>query len=1036
MRLQDHTSFNVRAETTRRLPGKRIPACFSSIRWNRLGHMKTHIKPHLFTLVLLFVFLASVIPGVLAGGPGDNTVPKEKPAVKEPAVAPAMVAEPKQAAPAKPKPAPAAPTIKTARALYEKGENDKAIQQVQLLLGKDAKDMAALELKGALLRRKKDHRGAVRLYDQMLKVDPGNKTAQYILCMLNLQLSRETKDASQSAGYLAQSVRYSGGSPELALEYVGRLCEAGDAAEALRTYESLPADQAVPTGLTLKVAAVCRDEKILNSAERHYSRVLDTEPANIDATLGLVGTLLDKGDEIPALAVTEAGLKQDPDNVALLEKKGAIEQSLNRRYDAIKTYVALLAVDPEHGGAASEMAKMLTEIGCVSLAQELVAENESRVQPQTRKLVDAKAAEAEARRQAASPLAEMPDPSLVALCYHDVTTELDDRPYAVSLNAFVEQIEYLRAREYTFLDAATLLAVKQGKASLPQKSVMLSFDGGYASFHANVVPVLDLYGYPALVAVCTSWMKDGPPEENRAALMTWEQVESTAGHDLFTVACFSDDLHRLVPMNPQDDTGPAAATRVYLTESSAYETQNDFLSRIAADLKASRNTLKDKLGATPQFLVWPLGAFNVDALKAAAQVGFNFSFGQEYGFAQDRQISAFPRWVVAGNPPLSQFISQFHAQGKSAGGSEQDTRGMTLDLDIVCDPASVISTAKNLDKAVERIADMAVNTVYVLAFSDPDSDGNVESVFFPNRHLPVAADLLSHTVERLQALGLNVCVSMPTLSIVLPDRSLTAQLRVMEAGGGTVISSTSWSKRLSPFGRNSATVMNEIYADLAAHVDADGIVFGADAFLTDKEDFNPAAVRKYNEVFAPDAFGPDTLSDDARLRWQQLKSKQLTRFTEMLMNSVRSYRPAARFARSLYAPALHFPESEAWLAQNYATALETYDQVVILAYPENEDISRPEAWMERLAGLAAKFPDGLRKTVFQIGTYDPKSSSWIREREVLHRINALARSGARHIVYDRDDYEVDRPRLIDMRKGMAVAERDMLEISAETSDRQ
>jgi hypothetical protein len=45
---------------------------------------------------------------------------------------------------------------------------------------------------------------------------------------------------------------------------------------------------------------------------------------------------------------------------------------------------------------------------------------------------------------------------------------------------------------------------------------------------------------------------------------------------------------------------------------------------------------------------------------------------------------------------------------------------------------------------------MGVNTVYLQAFSDPDANGSADMVYFPNRHIPMRADLFNRVAWQIQ----------------------------------------------------------------------------------------------------------------------------------------------------------------------------------------------------------------------------------------------------------------------------------------------
>ena len=63
---------------------------------------------------------------------------------------------------------------------------------------------------------------------------------------------------------------------------------------------------------------------------------------------------------------------------------------------------------------------------------------------------------------------------------------------------------------------------------------------------------------------------------------------------------------------------------------------------------------------------------------------------------------------------------------------------MHIDLDYVYDENRQ-QMDRNIDVLIQRVKDMQISTtVYLQAFADPDGDGLVKEVWFPNRLLPMA----------------------------------------------------------------------------------------------------------------------------------------------------------------------------------------------------------------------------------------------------------------------------------------------------------
>ncbi|MDZ7810192.1 MAG: poly-beta-1,6-N-acetyl-D-glucosamine N-deacetylase PgaB [Arhodomonas sp.] len=130
-----------------------------------------------------------------------------------------------------------------------------------------------------------------------------------------------------------------------------------------------------------------------------------------------------------------------------------------------------------------------------------------------------------------------------------------------------------------------------------------------------------------------------------------------------------------------------------------------------------------------------------------------------------------------------------------------------------------------------------MRSVYLQAFADPDGDGNAAAMYFPNRHLPVRADLFNRVAWQLRTrAGVRVYAWMPLLAFDLPEGNI--QLRVTRPGpDGKPVASGRNYRRLSPFLPETLAIVREIYADLGrAASGIHGVLIHDDAYLAEDED--------------------------------------------------------------------------------------------------------------------------------------------------------------------------------------------------------
>lgn len=91
--------------------------------------------------------------------------------------------------------------------------------------------------------------------------------------------------------------------------------------------------------------------------------------------------------------------------------------------------------------------------------------------------------------------------SAVVLAFHAVS-DLGSDPvlaeYGVSPERFAEHLDALSARGWKFVDLDTLLAALEGRARLPERAALISFDDCYVDLLAAGCPVLEQRGIPAV----------------------------------------------------------------------------------------------------------------------------------------------------------------------------------------------------------------------------------------------------------------------------------------------------------------------------------------------------------------------------------------------------------------------------------------------------------------------------------------------------------------------------------------------------------
>ncbi|MFW7216999.1 poly-beta-1,6-N-acetyl-D-glucosamine N-deacetylase PgaB [Enterobacter sp. BNK-22] len=587
-----------------------------------------------------------------------------------------------------------------------------------------------------------------------------------------------------------------------------------------------------------------------------------------------------------------------------------------------------------------------------------------------------------------------PQNQFLVLAYHDVEDDAADQRYlSVRTSALNEQISWLLHNGYHVISVQDILDAHDGKKTLPPKAVLLSFDDGYSSFYTRVWPLLQAWNVPALWAPVGSWV-DTPKNQkvNFGGLMTprdrfatWDMVRELSRSPLIEIGSHTWASHYGIPANPQGSREPAIANRFYDKATGRYETDRQFNQRIGDDVRKVTDKITQVTGKAPRAWVWPYGAANGTSLAIARQQGYQLAFTLEDGLGNVQELGNIPRLLIAGNPSLKAFASTV-----SQVQEREPVRVMHVDLDYVYDPDPAQQT-QNINRLIQRVYDMKISHVFLQAFADPQGDGRIKALYFPNRQLPVRADLFNFVSWQLQTrAGVKVFAWMPVLSFDLDPALPRVQRRDRQTG--RLSDATEPYIRLSPWNPQVRQQVTDIYEDLARYASFNGILFHDDAVLTDVNDGG----------------------QDAAQNTTRQKSQLLIGFTHALSLAVKHIRgPQIKTARNMFALPILQPESEAWFAQNLDDFLAEYDWTVPMAMPLMESVPADEsdAWLARLVKAVATRPGALDKTIFELQArdWDRKPQRAVSDSQLAQWMRVLQLNGVKNYGYYPDDFINNQP---------------------------
>jgi peptidoglycan/xylan/chitin deacetylase (PgdA/CDA1 family) len=215
----------------------------------------------------------------------------------------------------------------------------------------------------------------------------------------------------------------------------------------------------------------------------------------------------------------------------------------------------------------------------------------------------------------------------VFLCYHSVS---DSGPPFTSVTAevFERQLSTLKRLGFRSGRHRDLERLARGER-VHEKLAFLTFDDGYVDNHATARPLLEAYGFTALIFLLPPRVDHGKPldwprvEDRVAAFpavmksLTWEMVDEMAadGHEF----------------------GSHTLTHPFLTHLGADD--------LRQELSDSRARIIERLGRC-QSIAYPFGVWDRTVAEAAVDVGYRYGFTLPDGAQMSADRLTIPRISV------------------------------------------------------------------------------------------------------------------------------------------------------------------------------------------------------------------------------------------------------------------------------------------------------------------------------------------------------------------------------------------------------
>lgn len=211
--------------------------------------------------------------------------------------------------------------------------------------------------------------------------------------------------------------------------------------------------------------------------------------------------------------------------------------------------------------------------------------------------------------------------SATILLYHHVA---EDTPPSTSISPtnFDAHLRYLKENNFNVIALDRMIESLRSGQSLPDKSVVITFDDGYSSIFDEAFPMLKNYGFPFTLFLSTKPIDDG-----LGNYMTWDQIRQMS------------------------DAGVIIANHMvdhpYMLEARGDESDSQRLTRLREDLLEAEQRIETETGQSHRYLAYPYGEYDPAIKSLLEELGF-IGLAQNSGaVGPESDFLALPRFPLA-----------------------------------------------------------------------------------------------------------------------------------------------------------------------------------------------------------------------------------------------------------------------------------------------------------------------------------------------------------------------------------------------------
>lgn len=169
---------------------------------------------------------------------------------------------------------------------------------------------------------------------------------------------------------------------------------------------------------------------------------------------------------------------------------------------------------------------------------------------------------------------------------------------------FKNHIFALKAAGYETITLQEFIDFVEGNTTLPQKSIMITFDDGLKSSYENATPILEVADYTAVMFIITKYSTAG----GTSYYVSLDEAKDMLASGVWELQVHANDSHDDAKISPES-YGHYLSNKLWLDEEARNETDEEYRMRIAEEFKKSFDAYESVFGSKPVSFAFPFGDY-------------------------------------------------------------------------------------------------------------------------------------------------------------------------------------------------------------------------------------------------------------------------------------------------------------------------------------------------------------------------------------------------------------------------------------------